>query len=570
MSAYRVTRRDLRLASGLVLFFYVAVHLSDHALGLFSVKVAETGLRYAVLVWHSLPGSILLYGAAAIHIGLAFLALYERRTLRMPPMQALRIALGLWMPVLLIGHFVGTRFAFERYGLHADYMRVVWNLWTSDAQWRQLALLAPGWLHGCLGLNFAFGARPLYQRLRPVLFGIALLLPVLSALGFIAMGRELAELSANQAWLDAHMQPLNQTHGTMLEHFRENLLGGYFIAIGLTLAARQVRSWIEKQRHTTVEISYPRGVVQVPRGWTVLEASRSFGIAHLSMCGGRARCSTCRVRVIEGAAHCPPPGQDERRTLARIGAEADVRLACQLRPQGAIAVVPLLAPKDEPWLKLRRERADPIREADVAVLLIDLQRWTGTTHSQLSPHDTIHAINLYFEAVGDAITEAGGVQSRFAGESAMAIFGLDDGFEAACNQALRAATQIERSMLSLNARLVQELGFSADVSLCIHAGPAVVGNTGHRDARTLTAVGETISIAQRLRALTRAGSARFVISRAAIAGAGLPISAFSWHTIAYEKNGGAAFDVVAAASSNQFVSHMAKEPEPQTSCEVFR
>lgn len=155
MTAYRVTRRDLRLASGLVLFLYVAVHLTDHALGLVSIGVAETGLRYAVAVWHSLPGSVLLYGAAAIHIGLAFVALYERRTLRMPPVQALRIALGLWMPVLLIGHFVGTRFAFERYGLHADYARVVWNLWTNDAQGRQLALLAPGWLHGCLGVNYA-------------------------------------------------------------------------------------------------------------------------------------------------------------------------------------------------------------------------------------------------------------------------------------------------------------------------------------------------------------------------------------------------------------------------------
>ena len=103
MSSYRVTRRDLRLASGLVLFFYVGVHLGDHALGLVSLGVAEHGLRFAVGFWHSLPGTVLLYGAAAIHIGLAFLALYERRTLRMPPMQALRIALGLWMPVWFSG-----------------------------------------------------------------------------------------------------------------------------------------------------------------------------------------------------------------------------------------------------------------------------------------------------------------------------------------------------------------------------------------------------------------------------------------------------------------------------------
>ena len=549
MLPLRVTRRDLRLASGLVLFFYVAVHLTDHALGLVSVEVAETGLRVAVLVWHSLPGTALLYGAAAIHIGLAFLALYERRTLRMPPVQALRIGLGLWMPVLLIGHFVGTRLAFERYGLHADYTRVVWNLWTNDAQWRQLAILAPGWLHGCLGVNFAFGSRPSYRRLRPALFAVALLVPVLSALGFIAMGRELAELSANYAWIDARTPTSDATRAVMLERFRDGLLGVYFGAIVLTFTARGVRSWVERKRHALVEISYPGRVASVPRGWTVLEASRSFGIAHLSMCGGRARCSTCRVRVIEGAEHCPLPEPDERRTLARIHAEPDVRLACQLRPKGPISVLPLLSTKGDPWLKISRDVPDAIREANVAVLFVDLHRWTGATHRRLSPHDTIHALNLYLEAVGDAIIGAGGMQSRVASENALAIFGLDGDIETACKQALSAAGQIERGMLLLNARLVRELGFTADVSLCIHAGPAVVGNAGHRDGRSLTAVGDTIDAAQRLRELTRVGGARFVISRDAIASAGLPTDSLSWNAIAREDHP-AALDVYVAASSD--------------------
>jgi len=79
------TLRDLRLASGLVLFAYVASHLANHALGLFSLAAAERGLALAVTVWHSLPGTVLLYGAAGAHVTLAFAALYRRRTLRMPP-----------------------------------------------------------------------------------------------------------------------------------------------------------------------------------------------------------------------------------------------------------------------------------------------------------------------------------------------------------------------------------------------------------------------------------------------------------------------------------------------------
>ena len=116
VSQFRFTRRDLRLGSGLILFVYVAAHLTNHALGLISVAAAEGGLRVAIAVWHSLPGTVLLYGAAAIHISLAFVAVYERRTLRMPPIELLRIALGFGIPTLLIAHAVTTRLAFEAYG----------------------------------------------------------------------------------------------------------------------------------------------------------------------------------------------------------------------------------------------------------------------------------------------------------------------------------------------------------------------------------------------------------------------------------------------------------------------
>jgi CDGSH-type Zn-finger protein/ferredoxin/uncharacterized Fe-S cluster protein YjdI len=365
LPAYRMTRRDLRLGSGLVLFAYITAHLANHALGLVSVNVAEAGLRVAVAFWHSLPGTVLLYSAATIHLALALVAVYERRTLRMPAPEALRIALGFGIPLLLIGHLASTRFAFELYGLRSDYARIVWALWTSDGEGRQLALLAPGWLHGCLGLNFAFGPRPLYRKMRPLLFGAALLLPVLAGLGFLAMGRELAVLGANRAWLEAHVPLMDAAQRIRLGHIRDGLLAAYFGAVALVLAARELRSLLERNRRPLITISYPQRAVQVPRGWTVLEVSRHFGIPHRAMCGGRARCSTCRVRVVDGASHCPPPGPDERRTLERVRASPDARLACQLRPNMDVSVVPLFSalnatsPRRTPH-KLRRYDAEDI------------------------------------------------------------------------------------------------------------------------------------------------------------------------------------------------------------------
>src|SRR5205085_11194734 len=113
--------------------------------------------------------------------------------------ELLRIAHGFTLPVMLIGHAAATRLAWELYQPPTDYAHIVTNLWLTDSQGMQLGLLAPGWVHGCLGLHFAFNRRPLYQELRFILFAVALLLPVFSAFGFIAMGRELAMTGAAAA-----------------------------------------------------------------------------------------------------------------------------------------------------------------------------------------------------------------------------------------------------------------------------------------------------------------------------------------------------------------------------------
>ena len=176
-------RRSLRLASGLVLFTYITAHLVNHALGLVSLKTAEAGLEFAVEVWSSPPGTVLLYGAFAIHFVLALWSVYERRTFRLPPLELLRIALGFTLPILLIGHAANTRLAWELFGMPSDYARVVANLWFADAQGTQLGVMAPGWVHGCLGLHFLLNRRPLYRKLRYVLFAFALLIPVFSGLG---------------------------------------------------------------------------------------------------------------------------------------------------------------------------------------------------------------------------------------------------------------------------------------------------------------------------------------------------------------------------------------------------
>jgi adenylate cyclase len=236
-----MTRRAWRLGSGLVLFTYVALHLCNHALGLVSLALAERGLDAALRLWQSLPGSRVLYGAALVHLGLAFDAIYWRRSLRPVSIDMLRVVLGLGIPLLLIGHAVTTRVAWELYAQSPHYARVVWSLRVTGGQGRQLALLVPGWLHGCLGLHLAFAGRPRYRRLRPLWFAVALLLPVLGALGFFAMGRELAADTAMRGHLDAALA-LPSGGVATLSGVHDVLLAAYLAAVAAAFVACACRS----------------------------------------------------------------------------------------------------------------------------------------------------------------------------------------------------------------------------------------------------------------------------------------------------------------------------------------
>jgi len=506
----------LRLGSGLILFAYVAAHLANHALGLISVAAAEDGLRLAVAVWHSLPGTVLLYGAAAIHISLAFVALYERRTLRMPPLEALRIVLGLGIPTLLIAHAVTTRLAFETYGVQPDYARVVWMLWHSNREGRQMALLVPGWLHGCLGLNFAFGRRVWYQRLRLILFGAALLLPVLALLGFLAMLKEVSLLAQDPSWVSANSLGLDAPQTNKLARAADGLLATYLAVIGAVLGARLLRRAVESIRGNLISIAYPGRTVRVPRGWTVLEASRSHHIPHLSMCGGRARCSTCRVHIVAGIDQCPPPAPDELGTLNRIHAPEGTRLACQLRPQGDVTVVPLL----QSALSSLSDVAKEAVEREITVMLVGF-RWTAGPR-RLLPQDLLYLLNRYSEIVGDTVRTEGGVPIQFLGDGVTVLFGLEVEAKEANRRAVSAAAQVQRRLQALRDRLAQDLGWTADFVIHLHTGSAGIGETGDCAIRTLTAVGKTIDVARQLAAQHDAGEiSQIVLSDAVTLAAGL-------------------------------------------------
>ena len=507
------TRRNLRWASGLVLMAYVTVHLLNHSLGIYSFAAAETVLRGVQAFWHTLAGTALLYSAAAAHLALAAIALWERRTLRMPPLEGLRVALGFALPLLLATHLTAMRGAYLAYGIEGSYVRVVWGLWDWQGAAAQLLMMLAAWTHGCLGLHFALRAKPVWRRFSHLLLAVAVVLPLTAAMGFVSMGREFQWTGVPPTALPTAEQ------GKALGMAENAIKWGYGLALVALLAARWGRNGLARwSRQPQVALRYPGRTVHVPHGWSVLEASRSHGIDHVSICGGRARCSTCRVRVAGPADHIGEPGRDERRTLERVRAPADVRLACQLRPRGDIEVTPLFAPLPN------EGRPAPVgsfgRERDVAILFVDLRRWSGLSERQW-PFDLAYVLDRYFATVGAAVRESGGVPNQFIGDSVMAIFGLDCDLPTACRQALRATELIGQRMDAWSEGFEAQFGQRLEFGMGLHAGRAAVGEVGYLETTTFTAIGEVVNTASRLQDHSKTAASRLVVSLFAAEKAGV-------------------------------------------------
>jgi len=388
--------RRLRLISGLVMLAYVTMHLLNHAVGLISLDTMENVLWYIFRIWTNRLAQLLLYGSFLVHYGLALYALWQRRTLRLRGSELSQLVLGFAIPLLLVRHVVVTRISDSLF--HTDVGYYAYLLWvyfvrSPDHGFVQMLVLVVAWGHAMIGLHFWLRVRPWYARLQSAALILAVLVPVLSLLGTIEAGRQVMALAVDPNWIgDRITLPSAQTQ-RILETITEVLTWLFAGMVGAVLLARLARrAW--QRRRGLVRIGYPDGhIVEVTPGTSVLEASRLAGILHASVCGGRGRCSTCRIRVRGAAQSLDPPGEDELRVLRRIGARSNVRLACQLRPRGAVEVTPLLPPFAHAVDGRRSIDLAQGSEREIAILFADIRGFTALSEGRL-PYD-VHTQPLF-------------------------------------------------------------------------------------------------------------------------------------------------------------------------------
>jgi adenylate cyclase len=511
-----ISLRQIRLAAGLVLFAYLVSHFLNHALGNVSMDALASGVYLHNLFWQFLPIAILFYGACLVHTLLGIWALYERRQFRWKAIEPLQLVLGLSVPALVIAHIIGVRLGQTLFGHEKLYPQVlfVYWIWEPWRVWMMLAVMTIAWVHGCIGLYFWLRMKAFYKRAAPYLLAAAVLVPTLAMLGFYQGGRIVIDNDSVE-WRAENLSPRQagtRAEAQVLDRVTDYFLFGYFGLIGIALLARGVRA-VNERRRGMIKLSYGNGrTVRVPKGLSVLEASLRNNVPHASVCGGRARCSTCRIRIIGDCSLLPEPSQREAFVLGRVGTpDPSIRLACQLRPPTDLSFFQLFLPHT---MSADGHESNPTRigqERYLVSLFVDMRGSTKLAEKRL-PFDTVFIVNRFLGAVSQAVIESGGRPNQFVGDGMLALFGLACSRQEACRQAVRAAAMIAVNVDELNKFLEHDLREPLRFGIGINGGEVIVGDIGYRDHMVFTALGDPVNVAARLQDMTKSLSCEVVIS----------------------------------------------------------
>ena len=206
---------------------------------------------------------------------------------------------------------------------------------------------------------------------------------------------------------------------------------------------------------------------------TILQADLRANIPHAHACGGRAKCTTCRIAILEGLENCSPRTELEQAVAFRLGFVPEVRLACQTRPRGDLTFRRLVLDETDHEIasQLLKKRTGPCGEnKPIAVLFSDIRGFT-TLAQTLSPYDVMFALNRHFHELGEIVESNGGYIDNFIGDALMALFGVD-GDKRAPFRSVKAAVE----MLEANDRMCPTwrphmVTHSRSASECITAKP---------------------------------------------------------------------------------------------------
>ncbi len=343
--------KKLRLITGIILFSFLVCHLMNLSFGLVSLSALDNSREWFLFFWATTAGIALLLASMMTHLTLGLVALYQRNTLRMTISSLIQLVLGLLIFPLLFGHLMATVIGPMIGGERQSYFSILTLFWVLEpiTGLKQVVVTMIVWIHGCMGMVIWMRIQSWWPRVAGFVYPLVVGIPLLALLGMVEAGKEVIELNQDPDYTELALDTLIPS-----DSYYDNIiamlnigLALYFVILASVLVARYIRV---RKDNSMLSVTFTDGTrFDVATGLTLLEISRMNNKPHASLCGGKARCGTCRVRIHAGSELLPEASSSERKTLQRVNAEPDTRLACQVIPRsGAITIETLIPSYIEP------------------------------------------------------------------------------------------------------------------------------------------------------------------------------------------------------------------------------
>jgi adenylate cyclase len=517
-----MTRR-IRVFTGLVLFIYTSTHLLNHSVATISIQAADAVREYFLLAWRNPVAEIILFLSIAVHIILGILAVIRKRSAKMTKVEWVQILFPFIALFVLLQHIVTAALLSRIFGVDDSYELIfAGTLANPDTAFTYglfyTLMIVMIWTHGIIGIRGLIRFKPFYKTYHKSIVTFFWAVPILSVTGFLSGLKEMSFLSYANSLVSKDnylfgilMKAIPQEAFPVLGQI-EVLTSRYYPLFFLAVAGLAALNVIRASYFGQVTVTYPNGeTVRVAAGTTLLESSRIGKIPHQSVCGGKGRCTTCRVRILAHDKPLPAPNMHEAKAIERVGLDEGLRLACQLRVDGDISVAPLLQPANQ-MEGVSSARALTGKEQETVILFVDVREFTKLAETKL-PYDVVYILNKYYAACGAIIEENHGRLDKFIGDGIMAIFDGADSPAENCSNAVRTASLISDRMEKLNSEMKIDFDDEIRFGMGIHAGQAIVGMMGYGRTVSETAVGDNVNVASRLEELSKKYKCQLVISK---------------------------------------------------------
>jgi adenylate cyclase len=229
-------------------------------------------------------------------------------------------------------------------------------------------------------------------------------------------------------------------------------------------------------------------------------------------CGGKARCSTCRVLVVDG--RCSPRAGGEGDLAELLCLEPAIRLGCQAGAETDVIVRRLVLDEEDVELTsllIRDASPDDVgREKQVVVMFADIRGFTAFAESLL-PYDVVHVLDRYFHRMGRIIAEHGGAIYNYMGDGLLALFESEEPSSSALG-AVRAGLAMTGEVDRMKPVLEGLYGKSFDIGIGMHFGLVVAGSVGATDNRRVSVIGDAVNFASRVEQANKQAGTRLLIS----------------------------------------------------------